>query len=190
MGLMASGGKDFPKAPAGVHVARCYRILDLGWHLSNFKNEDGSDKYEHRVRIEWELPTKKMGDGRPFSVNNRYTLSLHKKANLRKHLESWRGQPFSKEDQRGFDISSLLGVPCQLQIIHDGDYANVENVMALPSGLECPAQENASFAYSIEDDPDGSIYDSLDEWMQKKINYRHPQNGATTPSDLPDDVPF
>lgn len=201
MSLMAKSNSDFELPPEGVHVARCFRVIDLGYFKSKFTRDDGSEKWQHKVRIEWELPTESMEDGQPFAVNNRYTLSLDDRSILHKHLVSWRGRAFTKEEMNGFDISKLLGVPCQIQIVHNEGYANIENVMALPSSMECPAQVNESFIYSLDEDPEGKTYDTLPEWMQKKIGEREEpvaepvDNGAGATSADPrpedaDDVPF
>ena len=74
-------------------------------------------------QINFELPnlTKefKPGEGqKPFSIGKEYTLSLSSKSNLYKDLVSWRGKPFTEEELEGFDLSKLLGKPCQIQIIH------------------------------------------------------------------------
>src|SRR3990167_2490369 len=62
------------------------------------------------------------------------------KANLRKHLEAWRGKKFTKEELDGFDVEKLLGVNCQLQVIHNlsdngGTFANVQAIVPLGKGM-------------------------------------------------------
>ena len=84
------------------------------------------------------------------------TLSLHKKAKLRSILESWRGKSFSESDLKdGFDLSKLLGQPCQIQIIHqnrkdgDGIYAKMTAILPKPQGWE-PKIENLKKYFSFD----------------------------------------
>ena len=69
------------------------------------------------------------GNGRPFTVRRRYNMSLHKKATLRRDLESMMGRAFTDSELKGFDLESLIGLPCLLNVVHktrDGvTYSNV-----------------------------------------------------------------
>ncbi len=195
MGLIAQGSKGGSfLAPAGPHVARCFRIVDIGWFLSDFKRPDGSDKWQHKIRVEWELPEELMEDGRPYAVNFRYTLTLDDRGHLYQHLVSWRNKPFSDEELERFDIKKILDVPCQVQVVHNNGYANVINVMALGKGVVCPPRVNDLFFYSIDDDPDGSIYETLPDWLKERFGKREePINGGgdyTPPEPQDSDVPF
>ena len=115
MGFIASdnGGGDFKKVPQGVHMARCYSLIDMGTQL--VRSQHG-DKELHKIRIAWELfgedeegnPLTVERDGKtlPMTISKSYTLSLNEKANLRKDLESWRGKQFTDDEAKGFDIST------------------------------------------------------------------------------------
>ena len=54
MGFIAtdSGGGNFKRVPQGVHIGRCYSLIDLGTQVS-----DGQYglKEQHKIRIGWEL---------------------------------------------------------------------------------------------------------------------------------------
>lgn len=94
----SNSGGDFEKAPEGMHVARCVRLIDCGTHLD--------EKWGKKKRIGWvffELPNAMMKpnkDGKelPFMVGKRYTLSHNEKALLRQDLESWYGKTFNTVD--------------------------------------------------------------------------------------------
>jgi hypothetical protein len=154
MSLIAKDNSEskFAKLPlpeAGTTQAVCCAVWDLGLQLSSFKNEDGSDKYQHKIIIAWEV-TQKIDapeseyHGKPYMLNKKYTLSLGEKANLRKDLESWRGIPFTKEQlDNGFDIEKVYGANCLIGIKHEPDridpkkvYANVTAILPLPKGME------------------------------------------------------
>lgn len=130
-----SGG-DFIPAPAGAWPAVCVDVVDLGVLQVSF---GGKTKKQHKIKIVWQLGEVKA-DNKRFLVSKRYTLSLHEKSALRKDLESWRGRAFTQAEQEGFDVETVLSVPCMLNVIHnekDGTvYGNVAAVMKLPRGLE------------------------------------------------------
>ena len=80
-------------------------------------------------------------DGRLYMVTKKYTASLNEKATLRGDLEAWRGKKFTKQELRGFDIEQLVGVNCQLQVVHttldDGrTFANVKAVVPISKGMQ------------------------------------------------------
>lgn len=124
---------DFTPAPEGLHQAVCVDVVDQG-----MKQTQWGDK--HKVQLRWQLDQADEKTGRPFLVMASYTLSLHKKAMLRQHLEAWRGRKFTEEELQGFDLEKLIGVNCQVQIVHNlGDegqvYANVQAVVPLGKGM-------------------------------------------------------
>jgi hypothetical protein len=52
MGLTArsTGGGSFKPMPAGMHLARCYRVIDLGTQKVEWK---GSTKLQAKVLVQW-----------------------------------------------------------------------------------------------------------------------------------------
>lgn len=179
MGFVATGSnKDFKPTPEGNHMARCYRVIDLGTQDVEFQ---GEPKLMHKVLIAWELAGEaddgsplSMDDGRPMTVSKQYTLSLSKKANLRADLESWRGTAFTDEELKGFDISKLLGSYCMVTVKHDKKndktYTNVASVSRWPAALKnakfAPVNENQLFDV---DDPDKVMFESFPDWLKEKI---------------------
>lgn len=154
MGLVAkdSGGdRKFENAPSGAHAARCFRVIDLGTQTFQVM---GETKQAHQCLITWELG-KTMEDGKPFTISEKYTVSLHEKAKLRSVLESWRGRKFTDAERKGFDLKNLLGKVCFLNIVHsqrgDKTYANVASVMPVPEGMPSPAPANETLYYAISE---------------------------------------
>lgn len=153
MGLIAkdnSEGGKYEAAPAGAYVARCFRVIDLGTQTWSY---NGETKRAHQVLINWEL-SKKMDDGKPFTIGEKYTVSLNEKANLSKMLEGWRGRKFTDAERAGFDLKNVLGKVCLLNIVHVSrngkTYANVASAMPVPEGLPSPEPVNELRFYSIE----------------------------------------
>jgi hypothetical protein len=135
---VTGGGGDFVPAPAGAHAAVCCDVVDLGMLEVAY---GGKKKSQHKIRIVWQI-AEVRNDNKPFTVNKRYTNSLHEKATLRKDLESWRGVSFTDAELQGFDLEVLLSVPCLLNVVQvkkDGEtYSNVTTIMRLPKGMEAP----------------------------------------------------
>lgn len=112
--------RDFPELPVGNYQAVCYAVWDIGLREAEWK---GKKYFAHKIIIGWEVTERitSAGDynGKRYAINAWYTLSLGEKANLRKHLTSWRGKEFTKEELKAFDIENLIGANCLLNIIHN-----------------------------------------------------------------------
>lgn len=199
-----NSGGDFELAPTGMHIARCYAVIDLGTH------EDPTfGKKKHYVRIQHELPNTKMTNeklaGRPFSISNRYTLSHNEKALLRVHLESWYGKKFNDAEldkAGGFDLTKLLGRPAFINIVHseNGKYANIGSINPVPAGMECPLAINPPIMFSFENF-DERVFESLsqktqdyikesDEWLSRNSPQKGGGGAGQEPAFVDDDIPF
>jgi hypothetical protein len=118
------------------------------------------------------------GEDLPRVISNTYTVSLGDKANLRKLLQSWRGKAFTPAELEGFDLKNIVGVPCNIQIIHKNGkganasktYANIGSVIPLMKGQEGPKIEGDPVIFDIDTTgPGGAIPDTIPEWIQKRI---------------------
>lgn len=171
---------NFESTPAGSHLARCYRIIDLGTQKSEYL---GQVKYLHKIMLGWEIFAENddgtphmMKDGRPFAIFKNYTMSWSDKATLRKDLQSWRGKPFSAEEMRRFDLKTILGVHCMLNVIErqgqDGKtYVNVDNISPVPavirkSGL--PDGVNKLELFNLSE-PDMEMFETFSANLKAKI---------------------
>ena len=174
-------GRNFEHCPAGMHLGRCYWIIDLG--TQKFENM-GQVRYMHKIKLGWEIHGSdnagkplKMKDGRPLAVFKNYTLSWSEKATLRIDLQSWRGKLFTQEEMRQFNLKSVLGAWCILNVIeHAGQngntYASVDGITPVPSmieqnGLPEPVNSNAFFTL---DDPDMEIFANFSDHLKAKIS--------------------
>lgn len=126
---------SFTPAPEGLHVAVC---ADVWPPWTEEKRAEWGGGLVDKTRLVWLIEETNEKTGKPYEVSQMYTLSLHEKSNLCKHLESWRGKRFTDEERRGFDVERLIGVACQLQVVHKitdgGVYANVQAVVPLGKG--------------------------------------------------------
>lgn len=191
------GGGTFEQAPVGAHLARCIRLIDIGTHHGEY---EGVPNVRRQVIVGWELCDELMTTGefagKPFTVSEFYTLSLGEKANLRKTLTSWRGKEFTEDELRGFDLKTVLGAPCMLQVGRNKkDKAKVQAVMSKPKSATVPAQVNPSVYFSL-DEFDQDAYDALsdgikgliqksDEWAARNGTPSTPRAAAMQDDDIP-----
>lgn len=207
-----NNGDNFERCPAGMHLARCYRVIDLGTQKSEYM---GEIKYQHKLMIGWEIhgtddngKPLTMADGRPFAIFKNYTFSWSEKANLRLDLQAWRGRPFSAEEMRRFDLKNILGAWCMLNVIErqgkNGNmYANVNGVTPVPSMIKqngYPEAVNKNEIFNLSD-PDMALFETFSanlktkiqsspEWQ--KLNNKVSQESAPSVEerDETDDIPF
>lgn len=188
MSLYVSEGSsgDYKNVSTGTHPAVCDMLVDLGLQSSTFNGETRS---KHKLYVRFQVPGERNDDGKPLSVGMTITASLHKKGNLRGMLESWRGRAFTEAELQKFDVSSVLGKPCMLNVLQEESggktYANIKAIMALPKGLPVPALEGKPVLYTGQPD----VLATLPEWLQKKIAAQlKPQTKAAAPAELAEDI--
>jgi len=194
MGLIVkdTGDGDFELVPQGTHLAVCYMVADLGLQESTWG-------IKHKVVLGFEIPSETVvidGEHKPMIINNLYTASLNKKANLRQDLEGWRGRAFTDDELAGFDLKNVLGKSCMLTVVHEtkGErtWANITSISALPKGVE--ASEATRMLFYSEDEQDQ--FDDLPKWVQEKIRNQVKQEESQDavqdepPPAFDDNIPF
>jgi len=122
---------NFTPPPEGFFQGVFCDVVDLGLVQTTF-----GEKF--RLRVAWQLAEIDATTSKRFTCTKTYTNSMHKRASLRGDLETLRGR-LSETDAASFDLESLIGENCMLQIVHNvsesGDvYANVRAVVPLPRG--------------------------------------------------------
>lgn len=190
--------------PAGTYPARCYSLIHIGT-VTGFYKEKPQQYY--KISITWELPTElhifneKKGP-QPCIISRELTLSMYTESHLRQLLESWRGKALTADEAENFELTSILGKPCMLTVVHntgkDGrTYANFGSISKLSKDLTCPPQVNPTFEFSLNPF-DRDKYNSLPEWLRNKISVTREYKEASaapvfqplTNSEEFDDVPF
>lgn len=200
---------NYTPPPAGMHIARCFRLIDLGTQPKSYQ---GQAKGEARkIMATWELLGEdRMEDGKPFTISKSWFLSMHEKASLRKDLESWRGKPFTADEENSFDVSRLLGAYCLINVIQeqgqDGNtYTKIGAITPLLKGMPKPEPVNQNVIFDA-DEPDMDLFatfsDKMKELIQGSREWRVRKAGgkpATTATatgggsgfdDMDDDIPF
>ena len=205
-----SSANTFFNVPSGMHLARCYRVIDLGTQKSEYL---GQIKHLPKVMLQFEvfgedengkpLTTPK---GEPLSVTKNFTLSLSEKATLRKDLQTWRGREFTADELRGFELKNVLGAWAMLSIVkavgnNGKDYSNIQAILSVPPQIKkagLPEGHNPLLIFSI-DEPDMTAFDTFRDGLKEKIMSSpewQAKNGkdSSKPSsgfdDMDSDIPF
>jgi len=214
MALVAkeSGGSanTFFNVPSGMHLARCYRVIDLGTQKSEYL---GQIKHLPKVMLQFEvfgedesgkpLTTPK---GEPLSVTKNFTLSLSEKATLRKDLQTWRGREFTADELRGFELKNVLGAWAMLSIVkavgnNGKEYSNIQAILSVPPQIKkagLPEGHNPTVIFSI-DEPDMAVFETFRDGLKEKImgspewQDKHDKASSKPSSgfdDMDSDIPF
>jgi len=208
----------FTLAPAGTHVGRIFKFMNLGTSIQLFQGQP-KPYPDTLVNFSFELPlelnkfTVKNPDGteeeveKPFAISREFTLSMGNKSNLRKFVEGVIGTKLDDEEAYAFDIEQLVGMACLVTINHkkskDGTrtYAEVTSTAPLMKGMEVPAQFNESKILDVKTMSLEEI-SALPEFLRKKMEvsdeYKarfggHDLDGEDAPPEdeiNPDDIPF
>jgi len=172
--MFVQKSSDFTPTPAGLHKAVCIRFVDLG-------TQESDGPYGHQskreVMVSFEIPGERVevdGEDKPCIHNQYFTWSMHEKSNLRQALESWRNTPFNKDDlagpPNGFNTKNLIGVGCQLQIMHnENGKAKLKGIMPL-SKADWPTPEGKPLYFQMQQLPlDMDGFNRLGDYHKGKI---------------------
>lgn len=152
-----NGGKSIAPMNAGTYTARCYSMIHIGTIDEQILNKP--IQWINKVHLTFEIPTEKFVFDESRGAESRvvgkeFTLSMNEKAKLRKFLESWRGQAFTDEQAKSFDVTKLLNVPCLVNIIHKTSakgnvYVEIATVSSPVAGMTVPELTNKLFEFNF-----------------------------------------
>jgi len=214
MSLVVKAGSEsnFIPVPAGMHLARCTRIIDLGTQKSEYM---GTVKHLKKLMMQFEVhgedaegnPTVTT-KGDPMIISKSYTATLADKASLRKDLETWRGKPFTPQEKDGFELKNVLGQWAMITVGQSENngktYTNILNVNPVPANIKkvgLPEGKNELKIFDIND-PDMALFESFSDGLKSKIKlspewerlHGSPEEGspptAAAFDDMDSDIPF
>ena len=183
MGIIAreSGNSStFKPVPPGTHLARCYRIIDLGTQKTV---GDYGEKRQPKIMVQFEIHSEDdsgapllTDKGEPMSISKNYTLSLSENATLRKDLTSWRGRAFEPQELRGFELKNILGAWAMLSVTravgnNGKEYTNIVNISGVPAAIKkagLPQGHNKPVLFSISE-PDMELFETFSKSIKEKI---------------------
>lgn len=173
------GNFEFELCPKGTHIARVFKVLNLGTLKTEWK---GKEKFVKKVRIYFELPNEEKiyqdKDGKEIkdihTISGEYTLSMGDRAKLRPIVEGIIGTTLSDDEAYGFDIESLIGMTCLLTVKHqktaDGqrEYALIASTAELMKGMTAPEAMKKPEVLDVNTITDEQLSE-LHEKIQEKI---------------------
>lgn len=169
-----NGNSNIPVLEDGVYMAICNGVIDLGIQ----SNEQFGNKSSRKMMIQWQIVGENVeinGEKLPRRMQKQYGFSLNSKANLRKDLEAWRGRAFTSEELKGFDLTNIINVPCQLQVlvkerVGKDNYNDIGGIMALPKGNNIEKLEDKDLLMLDLEDPNTYVYfKNVPKWIQDRI---------------------
>lgn len=174
----SSGNRvEQPVMEADVYNARLVQLIDLG--VQPQRAYQGKEKAPaNEVMFTYELCDVFMvdEDGKELEDKPRWiseTLPFFGvQADMAK--SSKRYLAFDPTNEQGGDLSIMLDVPCNLTLVINakGDkvYENIGNIAAMSAKKKaaCPPLQNKARIFDF-DEPDLEVFNSLPDWIKKKI---------------------
>ncbi len=188
---------NYDVVPAGNHVARVYRVLNIGTIPEIYM---GENKMVNKVMIGFELLNErkvfKADKGEePYVISREYTFSMAEKANLRKLVEGMLGVALRDDEAEAFDFSDIVGKECLLNVIHKKSgtgniYALVQGASPIPKGMVVPEPYNKpqtlDYRGGWNEDAFLALPKFLQEKMKQSLEYKAKYaNGEINPADIP-----
>lgn len=170
----------FKPVPAGMHLARCYRIIDLGTQKSVWQ---GVESEKRKIMMQFEIHGEDengnpilTGKGEPMSISKNYTKSLYKTAPLKTDLQSWGGTNFIIDERQGFDLNRVLGAWAMISVIKElgkdgNEYTNISNINPVLASIKkagLPEAFNEAKMFDL-DSPDMNLFESFGDKLKDKI---------------------
>lgn len=211
-----SSESSFIPVPAGMHLARCYRVVDLGTQKTEFQ---GQVKHLPKILVQFEIHSEDdkgqplvTNKGEPMSISKTFTLSLAEKSTLRKDLSTWRSREFTPEELRGFELKNILGVWAMLSVVkstgnNGKEYSNIASINPVPLSIKkagLPEGFNSVAIFSISE-ADMELFETFSKGIKEKIQASPEWNSffgkkyaedeaashrGQSISDMEDDIPF
>lgn len=214
MGLVVKSTESnstFVPVPTGMHLARCYRIIDLGTQESTYM---GNIKHLPKVMFQFEVHSEDgQGNptvttkGDPMTVSKNFTLTLAEKSTLRKDLQTWRGKDFTADELKGFELKNVLGQWAMISVVETENngktYTNIATINPVPANMKkagLPDGVNELKLFSIAD-ADLELFNSFSDGLKEKIRkspewerlHGGPDTGSASNAnfdDMDNDLPF
>jgi len=179
MSLVAKGIEStYKKVPPGTHLARLYRIVDLGRQESSF---NGTSKIVSKAMFFFEV----HGDddegnplvttkNEPLSISKTYTLSTNENSGLGKDIISWFAPEYL--NKKNYEVSQTIGLWCMISVkpitMKDGkELTVIDKITATPTGYKKrgfpqPYAELKTFNIS---EPDMALFETFSDYLKVKI---------------------
>lgn len=170
----------FTPVPPGMHLARCYRVVDLGTQRMEWQ---GQVKELPKIMVQFEVhgeddsgKTLLTNKGEPMTISKNFTLSLGEKSNLRRDLQTWRGRDFTQAELRGFELKNILDQWAMISVSKSAgnngkEYTNIMSINPVPANIKkagLPKGHNEASIFSIRD-ADMVLFETFSQNLKAKI---------------------
>ena len=151
--LLKDTSRRFDPVPEGLYAAVAVDVVDLGLTETPWGPKP-------KLQITWELDLINPQTQRRYILARWFGANLSEKGALRPFLEAWRGKKFTREELAGFDPEILVGVNCQIQVVHkikdDGQVTSqVQAIVGAPRGV--PKIHPSKEFVRVKDRPDRPV---------------------------------
>lgn len=167
--LVKTSGEGGPRevCPAENLRAVVTRIYFVGTQLNKFQPEQ---RPALKIVMSFEVDSQKS-DGSNHMLSSVFTYSLHERSALSKQFGPILGNQWPQKDGEPFDISSLLGLCCMVDIKHntkpDGSVsAKIDKISKLPRGFS-PFETDSNQSVWCYDDPGAMDAEGVPDWIKK-----------------------
>lgn len=180
---MAGGNKGPAQEPidAGTYPARVVQVLDLGVQPQpDFKGQPKAPAHEIMLTYEFLDEFCKDENGEDDEEKPRWLSETFPLRNLEVELakSTKRYYALDPDEALGGDFTLLVNTPCMVTVVQNpGKGKNAGKVFNNISGISAMRPKEAAKAEELKnppkvfvlDEPDLSIFKSLPQWLQEKI---------------------
>ena len=175
-----SPGSSPPPVPPGTHLARCYRVIDLG--TQTLTSPTGAVR-RPGIMVQFELHGEDgnshplaTDSGEPLTVSKSYALSLSENAALRQDLTAWRGRAFTPAELRGFVLKNILGEWAMLTVARAAGgtsqaHSEITGIAGAPEALSqagLPPGHHEPVQFTISQ-ADLDVFETFPKAVKKRI---------------------
>lgn len=142
----------------------CHSVVDCGTQPGNYL---GNVTELRKIMIQFEC---QAPDGSKFNYSQIFTASTNPMSTLRKNLDAWNGEPFTREAIKNIGPDWMLGRSGLLTLDHANDYDERLTIKAIaPIGdVMIPASTHPIVYFNLES-PDLAVFSKLTPGVQAMI---------------------
>lgn len=161
-----------PSVDAGLHPGILVGIYHLGTHIDPAFNKK-KQKLVFVFELPMAAPVEIDGKTLPRTLSKSVNATMGDKGHLRPMIESWRGKKLTEEEARTYDITKLLGRPCQLNVIHsewkEKIRPEINGVFPSPKDVKLtPKTQPVSWAVGNLDSADELDQADIADWIKDR----------------------
>ena len=109
---------NYTPPPAGMHIARCYRLIDLGTQPKSFQGKPTGEA--RKIMASWELLGRGSNGRRQAIHHEQVVVPFHaRKSHAAQRPGILARSPVQPGRRKQLDVSKLFGAYCLLNVIQE-----------------------------------------------------------------------